>query len=137
MLLLQGNDDLTMVELLMSTDSNSEVAEYAQMVWAGKPGVSSFVSEFLKRKVQELNRKSGGKKKKGGAAPAASLPTQQPSGGISAAAMGLVSAAEDDAWNKIPKKAGAAGKKKKGAKLDGAMLGFTSKLDIALLQSDE
>ena len=38
MLLLQGNDDLTMVELLMSTDSNSEVAEYAQMVWAGKPG---------------------------------------------------------------------------------------------------
>jgi hypothetical protein len=38
MLVLQGNDDLTMVELLMSTDSNSEVAEYAQMVWAGKPG---------------------------------------------------------------------------------------------------
>ena len=32
MLLLQGNDDLTMVELLISTDSNSEVAEYAQMV---------------------------------------------------------------------------------------------------------
>jgi hypothetical protein len=100
-------------------------------------GVSSFVSEFLKRKVQELNRKSGGKKKKGGAAPAASLPTQQPTG-INAAAVGLVNAGGDDAWNKIPKKAGAAaGKKKKGAKVDGALLGFTSKLDIALLQSDE
>lgn len=38
MLMLNGNDDLTMVELLMSLDSNSEIAATCQVVWPNKPG---------------------------------------------------------------------------------------------------
>lgn len=101
-------------------------------------GVSTFVSEFVKRKVAEQNRKPGGKKKKGGnaAAAAAAAPAAAAAGGVTAAAVGLVHAgAANETWNKIPKKAG--GKKKKGAKMDPSMLGFTSKLDLELLQEDE
>lgn len=35
---LNGNDDMTMVEFLMGLTSNSEIAEYCQMVWPNKPG---------------------------------------------------------------------------------------------------
>ena len=38
MLLLNGNEDLTMIEFLMGLDSNSEIAEYCQVVWPNKPG---------------------------------------------------------------------------------------------------
>jgi hypothetical protein len=38
MLALNGNEDLTMVEFLMGLDSNSEIAEYCQMVWPNKLG---------------------------------------------------------------------------------------------------
>jgi hypothetical protein len=55
-----------------------------------RAGVSSFVSEFVKRKLAEKNRKPGGKKKKGAAA-AAVAAAPQPSG-VSAAAVGLVHA---------------------------------------------
>jgi hypothetical protein len=40
MLMLNGNDDLTFVELLMSVDSNSEIADYCQTLWPGKAGAS-------------------------------------------------------------------------------------------------
>jgi hypothetical protein len=38
MLALNGNEDLTMIEFLWGLDSNSEIAEYCQMVWGNKPG---------------------------------------------------------------------------------------------------
>lgn len=38
MQLLNGNDDMTMIEFLMGLTSNSEIAEYCQMVWGNKPG---------------------------------------------------------------------------------------------------
>jgi hypothetical protein len=60
-------------------------------------GVSSFVAEFVKRKLAEKNRKPGGKKKKGAAAAAAAAAAAgggaavaQP--GVSAAAVGMVNA---------------------------------------------
>jgi hypothetical protein len=53
-------------------------------------GVSTFVSEFVKRKLAEQNRKPGGKKKKGAAAAAA--PAAAPvASGVSAASVGLMS----------------------------------------------
>ncbi|KAF8061160.1 VAMP713 [Scenedesmus sp. PABB004] len=114
---LNGNTDMTMVELLMGLTSNSEIAEYCQMVWGNKPGVSTFVSEFVKRKVAEQSRKPGGGKKKrgggGGGAAAAPAPAAQPAG-VSAAAVGLVNAGPGaEAWSRIPKKAGK-GKGRKG-----------------------
>jgi hypothetical protein len=44
MLALNGNEDLTMVEFLMGLDSNSEIAEYCQMVWPNKLGGSLCLS---------------------------------------------------------------------------------------------
>lgn len=95
---------------------------------------------------------SGGAAATGGgwvAAPAAPLPLTT-SGGVSAAAVGMVGGGADASWNKIPKKAsgggaaaaggkagGGGGKKGgKGSKVDPSLLGFTSKLDIALLQDE-
>jgi hypothetical protein len=40
MLLLNGNDDMDMIEVLMGLTSNSEIAECCQDVWQGKPGES-------------------------------------------------------------------------------------------------
>lgn len=86
--------------------------------------------------MAEQNRKPGGKKKKGGNAAAAVAAPAANSSGVSAAAVGLVHAGSgSDSWSKIPKKAGS--KKKKGAKLDPSMLGFTSKLDLELLQEED
>jgi Na+-transporting methylmalonyl-CoA/oxaloacetate decarboxylase gamma subunit len=108
-------------------------------------GVSTFVSEFVKRKVAEQNRKPGGKKKKGGAAAAAATAgaagmatLAAAAGGVTMGGVGLVSATNvsSDAWSKIPKKPGKKGKKS-GTKLDPSQLGFTSKLDVELLQGDD
>ena len=71
MLAFNGNDDLTMVEFLWGLSSGGEVAEYCNTLWRGKPGVSSFVVDFLKRKAEELNRKpakKGKRKSTGGGA---------------------------------------------------------------------
>jgi hypothetical protein len=60
-------------------------------------GVSTFVSEFVKRKLAEQNRKPGGKKKKGGtaAAAAAAVPAAVPaSSGVSAAGVGMINTGE-------------------------------------------
>jgi hypothetical protein len=58
-------------------------------------GVSTFVSEFVKRKLAEQNRKPGGKKKKGSAA--AAVPAAAPvASGVSAASVGLMSSGEAD-----------------------------------------
>jgi hypothetical protein len=54
-------------------------------------GVSTFVSEFVKRKLAEQNRKPGGKKKKGAAAAPALAPVPS---GVSAASVGLMSSGE-------------------------------------------
>jgi hypothetical protein len=43
MLALNGNEDLTMIEFLWGLDSNSEIAEYCQMVWGNKPGGRGWV----------------------------------------------------------------------------------------------
>jgi hypothetical protein len=40
MLLLNGNADMDMIEVLMGLTSNSEIAECCQVVWQGKPGES-------------------------------------------------------------------------------------------------
>ena len=58
--------------------------------------MSSFVAEFVKRKLAEKNRKPGGKKKKGAAAAAAAAAAVPQSSGVSAAAVGLVSAGARD-----------------------------------------
>jgi hypothetical protein len=38
MLILNDNDDMTMIEFLMGLTSNSEIAEYCAVVWGNKPG---------------------------------------------------------------------------------------------------
>lgn len=59
-------------------------------------GVSSFVAEFVKRKLAEKNRKPSGKKKKGAAAAAAGAGGAGAAApiGVNAAAVGLVNAGE-------------------------------------------
>uniref|UniRef100_A0A383W0N6 GYF domain-containing protein n=1 Tax=Tetradesmus obliquus TaxID=3088 RepID=A0A383W0N6_TETOB len=137
MLLLNGNDSMDMIEVLMGLSSNSEIAECCQEVWQNKPGVSTFVSEFVKRKLAEQNRKPGGKKKKGAAAAAAVPAAAAASSGVSAAGVGMINTATSDSWSKIPKKPGKKGKK--GTKLDAAALGFTSssKFDADVLGDDD
>eukprot|EP00198_Chlamydomonas_reinhardtii_P002982 XP_001692318.1 predicted protein [Chlamydomonas reinhardtii] len=76
-----GNDDLTLVAFLYSScTSRSEVADYCQEYMRGKPNVSTFVAEFLKRKDADVAARSKASKGKGGAAgagkagPAAAAP---------------------------------------------------------------
>jgi hypothetical protein len=52
------------------------------------------VSEFVKRKLAEQNRKPGGKKKKGAAAAAAATVAAPVSSGVSAAGVGLINTGE-------------------------------------------
>ena len=52
MKLLNGSEDLTLVEFLMGLASSGETAEYIQLYLgsseAGKPAVAAFTTEFLK-----------------------------------------------------------------------------------------
>ncbi|GIL65791.1 hypothetical protein Vafri_19417 [Volvox africanus] len=59
-----GNDDLSLVHFLLSVNTRSEVADYCQMYMRGKPNVSTFVADFLKRKDAELARQASGAKGK-------------------------------------------------------------------------
>ena len=57
---IKGNSDLTLVSFCMTLSSNSEIREYMRDVLGSTPQVSSFASEFIRRK-----NKIGGKKKRG------------------------------------------------------------------------
>ncbi|EFJ40027.1 hypothetical protein VOLCADRAFT_108378 [Volvox carteri f. nagariensis] len=59
-----GNDDLSLVHFLLTVNSRSEVADYCQVYMRGKPNVSTFVADFLKRKDAELARQASGSKGK-------------------------------------------------------------------------
>lgn len=52
MKLLNGSEDLTLVEFLMGLASSGETAEYIQLYLgnstAGRPAVAAFTTEFLK-----------------------------------------------------------------------------------------
>ena len=52
MKLLNGSEDLTLIEFLMGLASSGETAEYIQLYLgsspAGKPAVAFFTTEFLK-----------------------------------------------------------------------------------------
>ena len=55
---IKGNSDLTLVSFCMTLSSNSEIREYMRDVLGSTPQVSSFASEFIRRKNK------GGKKKR-------------------------------------------------------------------------
>lgn len=54
---LQGQDDLTLVQFLLSCASTGEVAEYISAYLGKSAEVSKFTSEFLKRKYAEASGK--------------------------------------------------------------------------------
>ena len=47
---MKGNSDLTLVSFCMTLSSNSEIREYMRDVLGSTPQVSSFASEFIRRK---------------------------------------------------------------------------------------
>lgn len=110
--------------------------------------MSTFVSEFVKRKVAEQSRKPGSssRKKRGTAAAAAAAtpaPVAPAAPAVSAAAVGLVNAGggNTEAWSRIPKrgaKKAAGGTAAAGGKRGGkaAADGIASKLDMVLLADD-
>jgi len=60
---IKGNSDLTLVSFCMTLSSNSEIREYMRDVLGSTPQVSSFASEFIRRKnkLDESKRRRGGK----------------------------------------------------------------------------
>ncbi|KAF5828252.1 hypothetical protein DUNSADRAFT_17891 [Dunaliella salina] len=139
MLRFFGHTDLSLVEVLVTLPSRSEVADYCSMFMEGKPGVSTFVAEFLKRKDAEVARatapaKKGSKAKKAAGPPppttAASVlqGKAQPAAGPSATAAAPAPAAapsgngvRSSEWSQVPvappkAKGGAAGGQQKGSK---------------------
>jgi cell wall-associated NlpC family hydrolase len=154
---LTGSADITLCEFLLTVESNSEVAEYCTLYLGNNPAVARFASEFMKRKLAEAAAAKSGKSRKAkakaaaaaatAAAPtpaAASRPAAGPPGyappeaafpSLGATAAKAQPAKKDADWEKVPKTAG--GKKKKGKKLDGSMLGFASGTNYALLEQPE
>merc|ERR1711871_94836 len=62
---IRGNGDLTIVHFCMSEDiGNAEVRGYMAEVLGSTPAVSSFASEFLRKKHQLLKSRGGSSKKK-------------------------------------------------------------------------
>jgi len=59
---LTGDDDLTLIEFLMSLDSSGEIAEYIKTYLGATPVVSSFITEFIRRKAKESTKKAIKKK---------------------------------------------------------------------------
>ena len=58
---IKGNSDLTLVSFCMTLSSNSEIREYMRDVLGSTPQVSSFASEFIRRKnkLDESKRRRG------------------------------------------------------------------------------
>lgn len=83
-----------------------------------------------RRKLEEQAGKKPGKKGKGGSASSSGTTTASPSGSAPA-----VAASAPANWAKIPKTK--AKKGKKGQKMDGSMLGFSSNVDYSVLERPE
>ena len=92
-----GGADMTLVQLCMALEDNSEIREYMRDYLGSTPQVSSFASEFLKRKSAD---KTGGRGGGGGGGDGFSVPA---------------------AAGKKNRR-----KKNKGQKVDGALLGFSN-----------
>ncbi len=93
------------------------MAEYCAMYLGNKPGMSTFVAEFLKRKAADPDKLRRQKAGKGRAA--------APGGG---------GAADKSAWLAAAAAGGApGGAKGKGKKVDASLLGFGSKTDFSVL----
>ncbi|GIL80796.1 hypothetical protein Vretimale_9093 [Volvox reticuliferus] len=122
-----GNDDLSLVHFLLSVNSRSEVADYCQMYMRGKPNVSTFVADFLKRKDAELARQASGAKGKnkgssggGGSAVSGSLSAKPAAGKGSATANEWQKASAQQAVTSTNKKgAGGGGKQPMVKKVGG------------------
>jgi hypothetical protein len=97
------------------------------MYLGDRPGVSTFVAEFLKRKAadpEKLRRQKSGK-------------GLSRSGSDSGSAKGAWVSAATGAGAGAASAAGAGGKKKKGKKVDASLLGFASKTDFSLLAGQQ
>ena len=60
---MKGNSDLTLVSFCMTLSSNSEIREYMRDVLGSTPQVSSFASEFIRRKNKIGSKKKRSKKR--------------------------------------------------------------------------
>uniref|UniRef100_A0A7S3VRX4 GYF domain-containing protein n=2 Tax=Dunaliella tertiolecta TaxID=3047 RepID=A0A7S3VRX4_DUNTE len=132
MLRFFGHTDLSLVEVLVTLPSRSEVADYCSMFMEGKPGVSTFVAEFLKRKDAEVARatapaKKGSKAKKAAGPPppttAASVlqGKAQPAAAPAPAAAPSGNGVRSSEWSQVPvappkAKGGAAAGQQKSSK---------------------
>ena len=123
----------------MTVESNSEVAEYVSTYLGATPTAAKFSAEFLKRKLAEQavgGKKSRKARAKANAAAAAlsgtgGKPAGRPTGAgveTSSGSWAQVGAGESTAGGKKAKK--------KGQKVDSAMLGFGSGTNYSLLETE-
>eukprot|EP01026_Neomeris_dumetosa_P048415 TRINITY_DN4190_c0_g1_i3.p1 TRINITY_DN4190_c0_g1~~TRINITY_DN4190_c0_g1_i3.p1 ORF type:complete len:202 (-),score=42.69 TRINITY_DN4190_c0_g1_i3:176-781(-) len=128
MLELSGNDDLTLIEFLLTVQSNSEVAEYCSEYLGKEPKVSAFVSEFLKRRALDQQSQGDKKTRKG----------KKKRGKKSAGDRANQDEDEADDDQSTASKAGTKPKGKKGEPVDKSQWGFrTVGSQFGLLATDE
>lgn len=136
---LTGSRDVTLCEFLMTVESNSEVAEYVSTYLGATATAAKFSAEFLKRKLAEQavsGKKSRKARAKATAAAAALSGAGKPASGKATVGGGDAAAAS---WAQVGagetlvtgKKA-----KKKGQKVDTALLGFGSGTNYSLLETE-
>jgi hypothetical protein len=63
---ITGKGDLTLMKLLMTFDDPSEIRSYTSTYYGVSPQVSTFTTEFIKRKNLEKADTASGQKKGGG-----------------------------------------------------------------------
>ena len=105
MVMLNGSDDLTLIEFLMSLSSESEIKEYLVVYLGNNKKVTKFSEDFLLRKQEEEALHNNG------------------------ANTGGWETAKQSGSNASKKKG-----KKKGKKLDASILGFSSSLNYGNLE---
>ncbi|KAK9790766.1 hypothetical protein WJX73_000621 [Symbiochloris irregularis] len=137
MRVFQNSEDLTLIRWLMTLRSAGEVADYVNTYFPNHPAAPAFIAEFLRRKAAQ--QASAGNKR--GAQRSASATsntlasTQNDPTPAAAQAQSNTNKKGPGEWDKIPKK-GPKGKNKKGTKVEGAMLGFSSGTDYSVLERD-
>ena len=121
---LTGDEDLTLIELLMSRESSGEIADYVKVYLGETPLVSSFTAEFIRRKAKESTKRAARRKEVKKARAEPPVPEQpEPRG---AAELPPPAAEERRAEGQAP--APVQAKKKQKAKkrvVDPSLLGFS------------
>lgn len=130
---LMGSRDVTLCEFLMTLESNFEVAEYVATYMGETPAAATFSSEFLKRKLAEQASSSGKKSRKARAKANAAAAAAAAADSSKAAA----AEASDSSWVSAAPAAGKKAAKKKGQKLDTALLAFGTGTNYSLLDVPE